>query len=206
MKKTQNKDLYSVSELTDAIIKEYQLPMPDEDTWRTYRQMISRTLKSTGIWDSGIPKTVGNKTILYFTEAQKRELLSNKRLYDYVRDRSSSEDLRNDMRYDDMIHAMEERKRAHIEFLLSQEQHADDYIEPDLSRKEYQDYKRDMMITAIFEKFFTPIDDNLLYNDLYRERIIKDDLNLQLEDIEAEKRLSHPNPNYYKDKNITPYY
>lgn len=194
------KDIYSIAELVDSIIEEYQLPTDGDDAWSTYRQKVSRTLKNTGIWDKGIQKTVGKKTIMFFTYQQRQELLSEKTFYNYLRDRSLSDEIRNSKRFDEIQKAIEERRISHIEYLDSREMGDHDENVPVITDKEFKEYKRDMMITALFEKFFTPIDDKLLLNDLYQVQIIEDELDLQVEDIEAEHRLSHPNPYYYKER------
>lgn len=194
------KDLYSIKDLVDSIIDEYQLSTEDENAWSTYRQKISRTLKESGIWDRGIAKKTGKKTTMYFTEQQRQELLSEKTFYNYLRDRSKSEEIRNSKRYDEIQKAIEERRISHIEYLASLETGSIDKNAPVITDKEFRDYKRDLMITALFEKFFTPIDDKLLLSDLYQVQIIEDELDLQVEDIEAEHRLSHPNLYYYKEK------
>lgn len=195
------KNLYSVKELVNSIIEEYQLPIPCSQAWSTYRQKISRALKDSGLWDKGIPKIVGKKTIMFFTEQQRQELLSEKSLYNYLRDRSQSDEIKNSKRYDEIQKDIEKRRIAHIEYLDSLETGNHNENIPIITDKEFRDYKRDMMITALFEKFFTPIDDALLLNDLYQVQIIKNELSLQVEDIEAENRLSHPNLYYYKEKN-----
>lgn len=197
------KDIYSVKELVDSIIEEYQLPNQDKDAWSAYRQKISRTLKKSGLWDKGIPKIVKKKTIMYFSEQQRQELLSEKSFYDYLRDHSDSKEIRTSKKYDEIQKAIEERRISHIEYLCSLET-GDPYKNtPIITNKEFQDYKHDMMLTALFEKFFTPINEKLLLSDLYQVSIIEDELNLQITDIEAEHRLSNPEGAYYTKRNGT---
>ena len=198
-----NKDLYSVKELVDSIIDEYQLSNINNKEWASYRQKVSRTLKESGIWDKGIAKKTGKKTIMYFSKQQRQELLSNKSFYDYVRVRSTSVEIKNSKRYDEIQKAIEERRISHIEYLNSLETDNTDKNAPIITNKELREYKNNMMLTALFEHFFTPIDENLLLNDLYQVHIIEDELNLQFEDIEAENRLSHPEGYYYKKRNGT---
>lgn len=198
------KDLYSIKDLVNSIIDEYQLPTEGKGTWSAYRQEISRILKNSGIWNRGIAKNKGKKTIMHFTEQQRQELLSEKTFYNYLRDRSKSEEIRNSKRYDEIQKAIEERRISHIEYLTSMETGNIDKNAPVITDKEFRDYKRDLMITALFERFFTPIDDKLLLSDLYHVQIIEDELDLQVQDIEAEHRLSHPEGYYYtKKKNGT---
>ena len=76
----------------------------------------------------------------------------------------------------------------------------DRFPDIDISNDVYYRYKMDMMISALFELYFTPIDDGILMNDLERVFIFKDELNLQLEDLDAEKRLNNPEGVYYHKK------
>ena len=54
------------------------------------------------------------------------------------------------------------------------------------------------MLTAIFERFFTPINDSLLEHDLYAV-MMEDELDITTEQIEAEQRLNSPD---FLTKNI----
>lgn len=194
------KDIYSVKELVDSIIEEYQLPNQDEQAWSAYRQKISRTLKKTGLWNKGIPKIVGKKTIIYFSEQQCQELLSEESFYNYLRDHSQSDEIKNSKRYDEIQKAIKERRISHIEYLDSLETDEHYKSTPVITDKEFQNYKQDMMLTALFENFFSPIDEKLLLSDLYQVKIIEDELSLQVRDIEAEHRLSNPEGAYYTKK------
>ncbi|MBQ2884813.1 MAG: hypothetical protein IJE43_13720 [Alphaproteobacteria bacterium] len=193
--------LYSIAQLVDSIIIEYNLPTDskpnDKTIWTSYRQKISRVLKESGIWDSGIDNTVGKKTTKYFTEQQKQRLLADKSLYDYLRDRSQSEEIRNSKRYQDVQDAIETRRIAHINFISSQTQDDIENNIPIITNEKFRKVKNDMMLKAIFEKIFTPINEELLLNDLYQVLIFEDELALDTADIEAEHRLSHPEGYYY---------
>lgn len=58
-------------------------------------------------------------------------------------------------------------------------------------------------LSYMFEHFYTPTNDTLLFNDLEQNLIIKDEIALETSDIEVEQRLSHPEGNYYKRKETT---
>ena len=137
---------------------------------------------------------------LLFLLLPQQELISEKSFYNYLRDRSEADEIKNSKRYDEIQKAIEERRISHIEYLDSRETGDYDGNIPVITDKEFRDYKRDMMVTALFEKFFTPIDNKLLLNDLYQVQIIEDELDLQIEDIEAENRLSHPSQYSYKER------
>lgn len=137
---------------------------------------------------------------MYYTEQHKQAILCEKTLYDYVRSNSTSEEIKNRKRYNELQKDIEVRREAHIKYLDSQTQDDENSIAPTITDQEFQDYKNTLMLTALFERIFTPINDDLLYNDLYQTQIIKDELNLQAADIEAEERLQHPNGSYYHEK------
>lgn len=194
--------LYTLDELTRSIIDDFQLQCNTDESRNTYRMRIYRALQKLGIWEAGIeqvnPKT--KKKCKYFTEHHKQAILSEKTLYDYVRNNSRSDKFSKSKRYDEMQKSIDIRRNEHIKYLDSRTQEHSEADIPVITQEEFHNYKNSMMLTAIFEKFFTPINDELLYNDLYQIQIIKDELNLQIEDIHAEERLQHPNGAYFHDK------
>ena len=203
-----NEKLYSLTELTVSIAKAFEISIDDENDKQAIRQKVSRSLKDTGIWDKGIPKQHGERTTMYFTEHQKQELLRDKSMFNYVRDHSQSEEILNSKRFDEIQNAIQERRISHIEYLDSLEKNnevnnAPAINDPVISERKFWEHKRNMMLTAIFEMYFTPIDDSLLLSDLYRVHITADELHLEVEDIEAEDRLSHPEGYYYRRKERT---
>lgn len=194
--------LYTINELTDSIIEDYQLRRVDDNDTKAYYMEIYRALNKLGILNAGIKRVnpATKRICRYYTEHHKQAILSEKTLYDYVRNNSRSDKFSKSKRYDEMQKSIDIRRNEHIKYLDSRTQELSEADIPVITQEEFHNYKNSMMLTAIFEKFFTPINDELLYNDLYQIQIIKDEINLQIEDIHAEERLQHPNGAYFHDK------
>lgn len=195
---------YSVDELTESIIKEYQLSMNSEHNKATYKAQIYRVLHDTKIWDEA--KTENNEksktksNAKHFTESQKQRLLASPKMYDYVRNNSESEEIRNRKRYKDVQAEIKRRCNIHIAHVESlAENQGTNHNTPDISDKELNDAMDKMMLSAIFELYFTPINMDLLRNDLYKVTFTSES-NLDEETIDAEDRLAHPEGYYYNRK------
>lgn len=192
--------LYSVDELTESIISDYHLSMKVDNAKAAYKAKIYRTLHDLNMWDKAITKPNGKSKTKYFTENQKQQLLASPKLYDYVRENSESEEIKNSKRYKDVQAEIEIRRNDRIAYLnsLGVDEGYNDNA-PFVSQKDLRNTMNTIMLTAIFEQFFTPINRDLLLNDLYAT-LYSDDLELDAANIEAEQRLEHPEGNYYKKK------
>ncbi|KAF5053700.1 hypothetical protein DSECCO2_395700 [anaerobic digester metagenome] len=199
-----NNEPYSVTDIVENLIKDFDLAMNSEnpeDSKKTYRQKIYRALHDTGLWDKAIQKTVGKKTVRYFSEQQKQQLISSQNLYDYLRDNSLSELLNTSKRFKEVQKEIKERGESYLSYLTSNEANHENFGDPYISQEEFRNIKNTMMLTAIFELFFTPINDSLLEHDLY-QMLTLDELRLETETIDAEQRLNHPEGNYYRKKQL----
>lgn len=192
--------LYTLEELTYNIIDEFKLDCSGTDAFHNYYQRIYRALDNQGFLKKGIekinPKT--NRKCRFYTEQQKQVILAEKTLFNYVRTNSASEQIKNGKKYDEIQDDIEKRRDAFINMMDNLADNSPDEDVPYISNKEFQNYKNSMMLTALFEKFFTPINDELLINDMTQVFIIRDEASLDVADIEAEQRLAHPEGNYYK--------
>lgn len=192
--------LYSLDELTKSIIDEYKLPYSGgREEFATYRQRIYREVVKLRLVDSAV-KRVNPETkrkCMYFTEQHRQRILSERTLYDYVRANSSSEHIRSEPRYKEIQQQIRIRRENYIEQLSDLNNEEDvNPNDPAISDDDFRSAKLHMMLEALFHLYFTPINDSLLRNDL--DRILKkDDLGLMVEDIDAERRLSHPEDNYF---------
>ena len=193
--------LYSLADLTDYVVETYHLPTYEkrDANWKTYRQQIYRTLINLNLWENGIEKTTGKKAAKYFTEEQRQLLLTEPSFYDYVREKSSDEAIYKSKRYADIQRDIATRREAHIDYLNSLETGTDENL-PCISNEAFRRKKNDVMLKALFELFFTPLDEELLMNDLWQTQLLSDELSLEPKDIEAEHRLNSPEGNYYKRK------
>ena len=194
--------LYTIEELTKSIIDDFQLPLKVDEDFRNYYQRIYRALVNADILKAGIEKInpITKRKCKYYTEQHKQTILSERTLYDYVRNKSSSPKYQNSKRYNEIQEDIARRQQEHNDKLESRKQEENDDNIPNITDKELQEHKNNIMLTALFEKFFTPINIELLFNDLCQILITKDESNLQIEDIEAENRLLNPNGSYFQER------
>lgn len=188
---------YTVSDLIDKLIEEYKLENPKNNR-SAYTAEVYRILHETGIWDHAIIEKKGKKKLRYFSEQQKNNLIANKRMYNYLIKSSTSDEIRSQRAYEKIQEDIRKRRERYIEHLSSLK-NTENSLAPRLSDDEFIQCKNNMMLQAIFECFFTPINESLLYDDLY-QMLLKDELDITIKDINAEKRLSHPEGNYYKKR------
>ena len=192
--------LYTLEELTESIINDFKLDRSGEDAFHRYYQKIYRTLNACGFLKTATKKTnPGTKRqCRYYTEEQKRAILAEKTLYDYVRKNSTSKRIKNSKKYSEIQIDIKRRRNEYFDMMNDLIDNPPDENTPYISNKEFQNYKNSMMLNALFEKFFTPIDDALLRSDMTQVFITRDEASLEISDIEAEQRLSHPQGIYYK--------
>lgn len=204
----KHEDLYSVSDIVNFAIEKYQLHMDKNGKygpkWNTYRQKISRVLHKTKLWDDGTDIVKGKKTIKYFTIYQVQYLFTNKALYDYLRENSASDAIYNSKRYADVEAEIDYRRQKFIDFYDSEinKDDIENYRNPPLTKEEVITMKNNIMLKALFEKFFTPIDETLLEEDMRQAFILYNDSDFGFERVEAEQRLAHPEGFYYHPKEI----
>ena len=203
-------ELITITEMTKILIKKYSLPInPDIGTdFSTFRQKVSRALKETGIWEQGVDEIIGKKKIRKFTMIHLLELESSKQMYDYLRDKSENNEYQNSKRYKEISNTIEKRRKQFLDTqsksgpfipLTNLNQNVDPVV-PKINQEELTIFADHIMIKALFELFFTPIDEKLLYSDIFRYKYLSEESNLGVEDLEAEDRLAHPEGNYYHKK------
>ena len=192
--------LYTLEELTESIINDFKLDRSGEDAFHRYYQKIYRTLNACGFLKTATKKTnpCTKRQCRYYTEQQKRAILAEKTLYNYVRENSTSKRIKNSKKYSEIQIDIKRRRNEYFDMMNDLIDNPPDENTPYISNKEFQNYKNSMMLNALFEKFFTPIDDALLRSDMTQVFITRDEASLEISDIEAEQRLSHPQGNYYK--------
>lgn len=192
--------LYTLEELTESIINDFKLDCSGEDAFRRYYQKIYRTLDACGFLKTATKKNNPDtkRQCRYYTEQQKRAILAEKTLYDYVRTNSTSKRIKNSKKYSEIQIDIKRRRNEYFDMMNDLIDNPPDENTPYIGNKEFQNYKNSMMLNALFEKFFTPIDDALLRSDMTQVFITRDEASLEISDIEAEQRLSHPQGIYYK--------
>ncbi len=190
--------IYTVADLTDCIIKEYHLETNTDSDRRKYYYQVRRVMVDLNLLEQGEkrmnPKT--HRMAMFYTEEHKQQILSCKKMFNYVRNNSELSTLSKSPRYDEMQIIINRRREKHIQY-LSQLTTGDETSAPYITDKEFEDCKTRMMIEALFDKWFTRIDDDLLRLDLELAYIYKDESNITREVTEAEIRLAHPEGFYY---------
>lgn len=200
--------MYSINEMIEVAIDEYELETEETKEaalrGKKYYQKFQRALKSKDVnfWGSAPVQTRGKTKAKVFSEEQMRYLFSCKEMYDYLRDNSMNEQIRNSNRYDDVAKEILKRKADYIAYL--EEKGLDDENDiPSVRHEDVIKIKENMMIEAIFNLFFTPFNEELLEQDL-TYLFLRDEMALTREQIEAERRFANPYGIYYKEKKNTP--
>lgn len=195
-------EFISITEITEKLIVKYDLPYANDNDKSSYRQKVVRALKETGIWDRGVDNKVGDKTVKMFTTAHMLELETSRQMYEYLRSRSQNA-YKDRVSYDELNKSISNRRRKAINEYFSPNNIPIDPCVPVLNEEEYNQFVDRMMLRAIFEVFYTPIDEELLKKDIYTYKFLTEETELEIEDIEIEHRLNHPEGSYYSRKRET---
>lgn len=200
-------DYYNLRELTKKIIEEFKLDIKDEEyieieetkSFYSYYQRIRRALKEIGEFNKGVYKKdpVTKRKNMCYSEAQKQMILSEATFHDYVINHSIDEDIKNKKNYKDYQRVLLEYRKEYFNSLSTKNE---DEGVPCISDEEFNQYKMKMMITAVFEHFYTSIDDDLFRYDLERINIYMNDAHPEIEDLRAAERLKHPEGYYYRKR------
>lgn len=195
--------MYSINEMIEVAIDEYKLETEETKAaalnGKKYYQKFQRALKSKDVnfWESAPVQTRVKTKAKVFSEEQMRVLFSSKEMYDYLRDNSMDEEIRNSNRYDEVAKEILKRKADYIAYL--EENGLDEEDIPSVRHEDVMKIKENMMIEAIFNLFFTPFNEELLEQDL-TYLFLRDEMALTREQIEAERRFANPYGIYYKEK------
>ena len=244
---------FNMEELVNSIMMEFEI---DHDRYDNCYMQIRRALQRNGLLNEGIrrvnPET--NRQCRYYPLSVRQMILCDQLLYDYVRDCSSSPQIKNLPRFSDFQKQMEQSKEQYykameeydklypvpketktntmlpspraltmpspVAEIQSQESvsvpvepsvststitatskaeptnEPDDYFVSLISDKELLQKKQEIMIKAIFEKFYTPIDEDFLRADMnIWQHYDPEDPELMAR--EAKYRLDHPSGHYY---------
>ena len=111
--------LYTLEELTESIINDFKLDRSGEDAFHRYYQKIYRTLNACGFLKTATKKTnPGTKRqCRYYTEEQKRAILAEKTLYDYVRKNSTSKRIKNSKKYSEIQIDIKRRRNEYFDMM-----------------------------------------------------------------------------------------
>lgn len=195
-----NTKYYSVRELVESAIKEYQLH-DDESSRKAYEMMFRRTLEKLGytVVDDVdvIYEVVGKSKTKKFSQRIKDRLFFSKNIYNYFIDNSVDEAVKNKKSYDELISEIRHRRDDAIMYENNRDSY-DDAV-PTVSNAQLQQHKRNMMLEAIFNIFYTEFDEEQLRYDL-NLALTSDEFNVTPDLIDAEYRYHHPEGNYFHKK------
>ena len=193
---------YTIEELTDSIINKYDLELINDEQRRMYYQRIYRALKENDMLDKGVIM-VNQKTkrkSRHYSETQKKILLEDEKLSDYLITRSNSIAIKNKIKNKNIRKEMEDLRNAAIEFFSAQKYDSADDKNPSLSEEYIRQRMSYMMLKAIFELYFTPIDEKMLKQDLWNIEIFLDETHPDPKLVKSRIRLEKPEGNYYKKR------
>ncbi len=193
--------LMTNKEIIETLIDRYELGgggIGDESTFQSTRQALTRARKRLDISKDCVkrknPET-GHKCS-YYSPAHLERLERDPKFHDYLIASSSNPAISSGRRSREIAEEIESRRDRHIEYLGARTQ--EDYLGPEpVSRKEFNENKASMMLTALFNIYFEGFDDDKLLEDL-NTVLYEDELGLTPEQIMAEERLSNPEGHYFR--------
>lgn len=184
--------LTTLTEFVEEQLTKFDIPNTEKNH-NKLRIKFTRTLKELGIWNEAETKLIGRKHTKVFTHFQLQQLYSEVEPYLLKHSKIDLEEL-------------ETYRRRHSEYL--EKLHS-------ISQDEFMEYQREMqyeppkvtnkeamqvMITALFEKFFEPLDLKQWNNDkalaFFTDDIDADSIDYFL----ASKRLEDPVSSYVKQR------
>ncbi|MEI4356090.1 hypothetical protein [Streptococcus suis] len=184
--------LTTLTEFVEEQLTKFDIPNTEKNH-NKLRIKFTRTLKDLGIWNEAETKLIGRKHTKVFTHLQLQQLYSEVEPYLLKHSKIDLEEL-------------ETYRRKHSEYLedlhnLSQDdyyirQQEEQYQPPKVTRNEAMQ----IMITALFEKFFEPLDLKQ-WNDDKAFVFFTDDIDADSVDyFLASKRLEDPVSSYVKPR------
>lgn len=198
----------SLGTIVRKLVREYDLP-DTKQSRDNLRRAILRTCEkipvATGKGNATLKEVVsrgnGEKRTRYiFTRAEQERLLESDELYEYIEktnpDADISEHIRRQREADRRI--MQYQSALAVQF----DEHPDnDYYGVDfVSDAKVQQVKINMMIEAIFSRYFTPFDEQLLRQDLEMRYTLDSPFEETAESVAADERLMKPEGSYFEPR------
>ncbi|HHT7796561.1 TPA: hypothetical protein ACT2H1_002183 [Streptococcus suis] len=185
--------LTTLTEFVEEQLTKFDIP-DTEKNHNKLRIKFTRTLKELGIWDDAETKLIGRKHTKVFTNKQLQRLYNEVEPY-----------LLKNSKID--IEELEAYRRRHNEYLEDVHNFSqDDYIRQQ-EEEQFQPPKvtkneaMQVMITALFEKFFEPLDVKQ-WNDDKALAFFTDDIDADSVDyFLVSKRLNDPVSAYVRPRN-----
>lgn len=136
------------------------------------------------------------KTKNFFTKDQMMELLLSPPLYNYFKEKSESYEIRCSQPAQELHEEAQEMNRRYRQFLI--ENHLQDSPAPSVTEIEFSDKVNEIMLEAIFRRYFEPVNISKLSEDMNNVRNAFNG-NQTVFSLHAEKRL-RDGRNYYREK------
>lgn len=122
-------------------------------------------------WDEAVDETIkkGNKKLFhYFTADRMKEIIYSDEIYNYLHKQKYNCSLPTAQELNEMI---AESERNYVKFCKDHNFRVDHYVGEIPKEEELIQKSNAIMLTALYELFFEPLDLKLLYNDIYNESV-----------------------------------
>ena len=184
--------LTTLTQFVDEQLKRFEIPNTEKNK-KKLRIKFNRTLKELDIWDNAESRLIGRKHTKVFTHQQLQQLYNEVEPYLLKHGNIDIEELEEYRRqYDEYL---EELHNMTQEDYMKQQVEAQ-YEPPKVTQKEAMN----VMITALFEKFFEPLDIEQWNNDkafAFFTDVMDED---SIDYFKVTKRLNDPIKYYTKPR------
>lgn len=184
--------LTTLTEFVEEQLTRFDIPNTEKNH-NKLRIKFTRTLKELGIWDTAETKLIGRKHTKVFTYKQLQQLYSKVEPYLLKHSNINTEELESYRRsVGDYLEELNNMTNDKYEEQLLEAQ----YEPPKVTRSEAME----VMLTALFEKFFEPLDTRQWNKDKETD-FFTDPMDYDtLDYFSAQKRLNNPVDSYVKPK------
>ncbi len=192
--------LCNSDELAMIFVEKYSLKFEGESDLARFKQAIRRAMVRLGILEKYVRKVnpETNHHCNYYTARQRDLIEKEPKFHDYLLDNSTDEKIRSRARSKEIEKKIEAYRDRFIE---NQDELVDGASCDDsawrVSKEDMKRQKAMMMLTAVFELFFSSFDEAKLWNDMELD-LQGDDLGLDPDHIIARENLAHPEGIYFR--------
>lgn len=193
-------ELYPLSAVMDKILIKYEIKSTPEKLMRL-RKAVERFCKETNIWDTHKIQR-GKREDHFFAEEELRMIVYSQKIHDYViKNLLEPEQSKRIKRLEDEADKLTEiQQQAWTD--MEMEDTLNSGYHTVVSPEEVRSKKLEIMIEALFLRYFTPVDMEKLKEDM-EEVAYSDSGDIWPETIAAMERLADGR-NYYKEKPTSP--
>ena len=170
----------------------FEIPNTEKNQ-RKLRIKFTRVLKKLGIWDNAESKLIGRKHTKVFTPQQLQQLYSKVESYLLKHSNIDIEELEE---YRQNLENYVEEIRNQTNESYQQQLEAEQYEPPKVTKKEAME----VMLTALFEKFFEPLDVQKWNQDKATIHFSELSDMTDTDYVLASMRLNNPVQSYIKEK------